>query len=102
MNPATYKSLPDDLRKVISANSGADTSAWLGSVFDAAAASARKLAVDRGDAIDELPAAALASWREPAQAMVEDWIKDLDGRGLKGRALVESARASLAEYDPPK
>lgn len=102
MNPATYKSLPEDLRKVISANSGADTSAWLGAVFDAAAASARQLAVDRGDAIDELPAAALVSWREPAQAMVEDWIKDLDGRGLKGRALVESARASLAEYDPPK
>ena len=102
MNPATYKSLPEDLRKVISANSGADTSAWLGSVFDAAAASARKLAADRGDAIDELPAAELARWREPAQTMVEDWIKDLDGRGLKGRALVESARTCLAEYDPPK
>ena len=55
MNPATYKSLPDDLRKVINANSGADTSAWLGRVFDAAAASARQAAADRGDAIDELP-----------------------------------------------
>jgi hypothetical protein len=102
MNPATYKSLPEDLRKVINANSGADTSAWLGSVFDAAAASGRKLAADRGGAIDELPAAELARWGEPAQILVEDWIKDLDQRGLKGRALVESARASLAEYDPPK
>ena len=102
MNPAVYKSLPEDLRKVINANSGADTSAWVGRVFDAAAASARKLAADRGDTIDTLPAAELAKWREPAQALVEDRIKDLDERGLKGTALVESARASLAEYDPPK
>ena len=34
MNPAAYKSLPEDLRKVITANSGADTSAWLGRVFE--------------------------------------------------------------------
>ena len=102
MNPATYKSLPDDLRKVISANSGADTSAWLGRVFDAAAAGARKAAADRGDPIDELPAAELTRWREPAQALVEDWIKDLDGRGLSGKELVDSARTCLAQYDPPK
>ncbi len=102
MNSATYKSLPEDLRKVIGANSGADTSAWLGSVFDAAATSARELAAERGDAIDQLPAAELSGWRAPAQTLVEDWIKDRDGRGLQGRSLVESARASLAEYDPPK
>jgi len=102
MNPASYKILPDDLRKVISANSGAATSAWLGGVFDAAAASARKFFADRGDAIDELPAAELTGWREPEQILVEDTIKALDQRGLKGRALVESARASLTEYDPPK
>lgn len=102
MNPAAYKSLPEDLRKVVGANSGADTSAWLGRVFDAAAGDARKAAADRGDTIDTLPAAELAKWGEPAQALVEDRIKDLDGRGLNGSGLVESARASLAEYDPPQ
>jgi TRAP-type transport system periplasmic protein len=102
MNPASYKILSDDLRKVISANSGAATSAWLGSVFDAAAASARKFFADRGDAIDELPAAELAGWREPEQILVEHTVKALDQRGLKGRALVESVRSSLTEYDPPK
>lgn len=102
MNPATYKSLTDDLRKVISANSGAETSAWLGRVFDAAAAGARKAAAERGDPIDELPVTELARWREPAQALVEDWIKDLDGRGLSGKELIDSARTCLAQYDPPK
>jgi TRAP-type transport system periplasmic protein len=102
MNPATYKSLTDDLRKAIAANSGADTSAWLGRVFDAAAASARKAAADRGDPIDELPATELARWREPASVLVENWIKDLDGRGLQGRELVDSARTCLVQYDPAK
>jgi len=102
MNPATYKGLSDDLRKVIAANSGADTSAWLGRVFDAAAAGARQAAVDRGEPIDQLPATELARWQEPASALVESWIKDVDGRGLSGKELIDSARTCLAQYDPPK
>jgi TRAP-type C4-dicarboxylate transport system substrate-binding protein len=102
MNPATYKSLPDDLRKVIGANSGAETSAWIGKVFDASAASARKLAADRGDGYDTLPATDLAKWKAPAQTVVADRIKDLDKRGLKGEELVESARASLVQYGTVK
>ena len=94
MNSATYKSLPEDLRKVIGANGGADTSAWLGSVFDAAATSARELAAERGDAIDQLPAAELSGWRAPAQTLVEDWIKDRDG-GAAGQGLGRE-RARLA------
>jgi len=102
MNPATYKSLPDDLRKVISANSGAETSAWIGKVFDAGAASARKLAADRGDSFNILPAAELAKWSEPAQSVVADRIKALDERGLNGEELVESARAALAQHGTVK
>jgi TRAP-type C4-dicarboxylate transport system substrate-binding protein len=102
MNPDTYRSLPDDLRKVISANSGADTSAWLGRVFDAAGAAARKAAAERGDPIDQLPAAELAGCQAPAQTVVEGRIKDLDGRGLGGRELVDSARTCLGQYDPPR
>jgi len=102
MHPATYKSLSDDLRQVIAANSGADTSAWLGRVFAAAAAAARQAAADRGDPIDELPATELARWQEPAHALVESWIKDVDGRGLSGKELVDSARSCLAQYDPAK
>jgi TRAP-type transport system periplasmic protein len=102
MNPSTYKSLPDDMRKVITANSGADTSAWIGRVFDESATSARKLATDRGNVINVLPAQEFGKWEQPAQALVDDWIKELDKRGLSGKELVDSARSALAEYDPPK
>ena len=63
---------------------------------------ARKLAEERGDAINVLPADAIAGWQKPAQIVIEDRVAELDKRGLKGKALLESARASLAEYDPPK
>jgi hypothetical protein len=37
MNPAAFKSLPDDLKQAINVNSGADVSAWLGKVLDQSA-----------------------------------------------------------------
>jgi TRAP-type C4-dicarboxylate transport system substrate-binding protein len=102
MNPASYKMLPDDLRKVISANSGIETSAWLGRVFDENAAVARQHAAERGDVIHVLSAEELAKWQAPAQAVIDAWATALDQRGLQGKALIDSARASLAEYDSPK
>jgi TRAP-type C4-dicarboxylate transport system substrate-binding protein len=102
MNAAAYKSLPDDLKKVVLANSGAETSAWLGKVFDDGAASARKLAAARGDAINVLPAEELAKWKTPAQRVIDQWMQELDQRGVQGKELIDSARETLAEYDRPR
>jgi TRAP-type C4-dicarboxylate transport system substrate-binding protein len=102
MNKATYKSLSDDLRKVIATNSGAETSARLGKIFDDAAASARKLAIERGDVVNTLPIEEGAKWQVLTQKMIDEWIAELDKRGLHGRALLESARTCLADYDAPK
>ena len=44
MNKAKYNSLPPDLKKVIDANSGLATSAWLGKVQQAGDAAGRKTA----------------------------------------------------------
>jgi len=102
MNAAAFKSLPDDLKKVILANSGAETSAWLAKVFDDAAANARKAAQERGDAINVLPKEELAKWKPFAQAVIDEWIKGLDQRGVPGKELIEVAREAIAEYDPAK
>lgn len=83
MNSAIYKSLSDELKKVISANSGAETSAWLGKILDASGVGA-------------------AASQQRAQSTIEARIKELDERGLNGKDLVESAQALIAEYDPPK
>jgi TRAP-type C4-dicarboxylate transport system substrate-binding protein len=85
MNSAVYKSLSDELKKVIIANSGADTSTWLGKIADAAIGK---------------PVSGAAT--EIAQKTIEDRIKQLDALGLDGKQLIESARALIAEHDPPK
>ena len=84
MNSAAYKSLSDELKKLISANSGAETSAWLGKILDAS------------------EGGTTAAGQQRAQSTIEARIKELDERGLNGKDLVESAQALLAEYDPPK
>ena len=100
MNATAFKSLPDDLKKVILANSSAETSAWLAKVFDDAAANARKAAQERGDAINVLPKEELVKWKASAQAVIDEWMKDLDKRGGQGKELIDSAREAIAEYDP--
>ncbi len=85
MNSASYKSLSDELKKVIIANSGAATSAWLGKIADTQTG---KRTVDTAT--------------ELAQKTIEDKIKQLDALGLNGKELVDSARALIVEYDPPK
>jgi TRAP-type transport system periplasmic protein len=99
MNAAAYKSLPDDLKKVILANSGAEVSAGVAKLFDDRAASARKLAADHGNAVNVLPIEELAKWRTPAQRVIDQWMQELDQRGLQGKELIDSAREALAEYD---
>jgi TRAP-type C4-dicarboxylate transport system substrate-binding protein len=102
MNSAAYKSLSEDLRKVIDANSGLETAAWLGRVFRASADDARRQAVARGDAVNVLPADELKRWHKAAQAVVDDWMKDLGRLGLNGKPILEAAREARAEYDPVK
>jgi TRAP-type C4-dicarboxylate transport system substrate-binding protein len=97
MNAEAYKSLSDEIKKVLGANSGAETSAWLGKILEDGQASAGKLADGEGGAL----AADRALWQQRAQRTIENRIHELDQRGLDGKELVESARALLAEYDPP-
>jgi Bacterial extracellular solute-binding protein, family 7 len=82
MNSEAHKSLSDELKKVILANSGAETSAWLGNTLGAGG----------GAPINQ----------QQNQSLIDEKIKELDQRGLDGKALLESARALLAEFDPPK
>ncbi len=89
MNADAYKSLPDELKKVIAVNTGADTSSRLGQILEDSQASA--IGPVGGD----------SARHQSVQNIVENRIKELDQRGLNGKELVESARALPAEYDPP-
>jgi len=99
MNRDAYRSLADDLKRVVRGNSGSGASAWIGTVFDDGAARARQRARERGDAINILPADDLARWQDAVKAVVDDRIRNLDERGLKGKSLIDKARELITEYD---
>jgi TRAP-type C4-dicarboxylate transport system substrate-binding protein len=99
MNPDAYRSLADDLKTIIRANSGIDVSAWVGKVFDETAAKARQIAADRGDTIGNLPESDLAGWNQAAEVAIGKRVKALDDRGLKGERTVTRARALITQYD---
>jgi len=102
MNLDTYRALPDDLKQVIRANSGAEPSAWVGRVYDETGAAAQKAAAERGAPIALLSAAELAQWKQPAQGVIDAWLADLDKRGFSGKELLDSAHAWLAQFDPAR
>ncbi|HUG60537.1 MAG TPA: TRAP transporter substrate-binding protein, partial [Methylomirabilota bacterium] len=96
MNKAKYDSLPDDLKAVIDANSGADFSAEAGRISQEADEPARQIAVDLGNTIIELTPEQIAEWKAAATPTVDAWIAEMDAAGIDGKALVDEARALIS------
>jgi len=98
MNRKTYESLPPDLRSVIDANSGLALARELGRLWDGSAPAARRLAVERGNRINVVPAEEIARWERAAGVLHAEWVKDMNRRGLDGEALLAEARALIARF----
>lgn len=100
MNQARYDALPPELKKVIDANSGAETSAWAGGTgFDSVVAANHKLATDRGNLIVVLDPAELTRWEKATADVDNQWVKEVSAKGANGAALLEEARALIRQYD---
>lgn len=96
MNKARYDSLPADLKTVIDANSGADLSARIGSVFLQADAEGKKLT--KGNTTNVISKAELVQWKKVAQPVTEAWVAEMNGKGLNGQQLLDGARALLQKH----
>lgn len=99
MNRAVYEGLPEDLRAVIDANSGRDTSAAAGAAMDMGDDSAYEAISARGNAISMLEGDDLAALKAHGDEVIAGWIEEMDGLGLDGAAMVETARALVEQYD---
>jgi TRAP-type transport system periplasmic protein len=98
MNKARYDGLAPDLKKVIDANSGLATSAWLGKTQQANDPLGRKAAVDRGNSIVQIGAAERAQFIKLSSAIDDEWVADMDKRGYKGAQLLSTAKALVAKH----
>ena len=97
MNKARYDGLPADLKKVIDANSGADLSASIGAAF-ALKADVEGKKLTKGNTTNVIPKAELVQWKAVGQKVSDAWVTEMDGKGLKGKELLDAARALIQQY----
>jgi TRAP-type C4-dicarboxylate transport system substrate-binding protein len=98
MNKARYDSLPADLKRVIDANSGMATSAFLGRTQQSNDPNGRKSASDRGNTIHTFTKAEAEDFIKRSSAIDDEWVADMDKRGFKGAQLLSSAKALIAKH----
>lgn len=99
MNQARYDALAPELRKVIDANSGLETSGWAGSRYDAVVEPNKKLLRDHGGKITTIGDAEYATWVKATNGVDDAWIKAVDARGADGKKLLGEAKALVQQYD---
>lgn len=97
MNKDKYNALPDDLRAILDAESGAKLSEFASQVMWDYDAPAREVAVNADNNIIQLDEAEVARWKEAAQPVISRWIADMDEKGIDGQALIDRAKALIAE-----
>jgi TRAP-type C4-dicarboxylate transport system substrate-binding protein len=98
MNKARYEALPGDLKAVLDANSGIETSKWVGRVMDEGDAPGIEVAKKSGNKMIMLDEAEVARWKAAAAPVVDAWIEEMKAKGYDGAALVADAKALIAEY----
>ena len=102
MNKAKYDSLPPDLKKVIDANSGLETSRWAGKAQNDGDKPGYEAAVKRGNTIVTLDVAETARWRKAADPVIEAWVVEMKGKGIDGRKLIDDTRVLIGKYAGPE
>ncbi len=98
MNKGVYEGLPADLRAVIDANSGVEFSAFAGRTMEEDDASARQIAVDRGNNIIALTPEQIAEWKAAAEPVIAAWVAEMTAAGIDGQGLLDNTRAAIAKY----
>jgi len=95
MNKASYDKLPDDLKKVIDANSGIETAAMFGRVMDEGDKAGLAIAEKAGNNIVALDEAETQRWKDTAAPLIAAWEAEMTAKGMDGKALVAEAKALI-------
>lgn len=93
MNKAKYDGLPADLKAIIDKNSGLVLSEKFGQVFDEEATKSRQKVTELGNKVTDLDATQIEAMRKATAGVVDEWIKEVSGKGVDGQKLVDAARA---------
>jgi TRAP-type C4-dicarboxylate transport system substrate-binding protein len=102
MNKAAYEKLSPDNKKVIDANSGPETSAFIGRVQEESDAAARDLVKAAGNNIVVLNEFETQRFKRAASGVRAQWYQLLAQKGLDGQKLASEADALIAKYNKKK
>jgi TRAP-type C4-dicarboxylate transport system substrate-binding protein len=95
MNKQRYDAMPDDLKAILDANTGAEFSALAGRLMQEYDAPGRKIAEDSDNTLALIDGDALADWQEVADAVTARWIAEMDAKGIDGQALLDKAKGLI-------
>jgi TRAP-type C4-dicarboxylate transport system substrate-binding protein len=100
MSQARYDSLPEDLRRIIDANSGRALSAQAGRLWDTRVVDhGRELARQRGNQIHFLAPEEQQRWMDAARSLDGEWVSEVESRGYRdGAGLLREARQRVSQY----
>ena len=100
MNRKKYESLPPELKKVIDDNSGMATSAWLGKTQQGNDPKGRQSAETPRNTIYTLSSETAAAFRTAAADVADEWVREMNGKGHDGQALLDAAKALIDRHTP--
>lgn len=98
MNKGKYEALSDELKAAVDKNSGLDFSVFAGGTQADADGPARQIAVDNGNNIITVSEADAKEWLAVVSPIYDDWVADMKAKDIDGQALIDEARALMAEY----
>jgi TRAP-type C4-dicarboxylate transport system substrate-binding protein len=102
MNQAKYDSLPPDLKRIIDKHSGAGLSRTIGRYWDEATAVGRKAAQDRGNTFIKVSPAETDRWMQVSAPLYDEWVGDMDKKGLPGKQMLQDAQDLIKKYSAAK
>ena len=98
MNKASYDRLPSHLQRAIDGASGAEFSAFAGRTMQALDDPGRSIAERRGNRIIALNPDEISQWKQAAASTQDQWINEMNEKGLDGERLVHRAKRLIAKF----
>ena len=98
MSQRSYNRLPNELRAVIDANSGAALSRQLGEIWDTQTQQAIDAARGAGNELIDIGDAEKARWQAAVAPAYEAWMGEMNRRNRNGRALFKDIQATTRRF----
>lgn len=97
MNKGVYEGLSDENKAAVDSVSGHDFSVFAGQTMVEADGPSRQAAVDAGNNI--ITISDTSEWVAATQPIYEEWLAEMEERGIDGQALIDEAKELMDGFD---